>query len=156
MLHKRCFFIGHRDTPASVLSLLIDAVEKHIADYGVTEFIVGHYGEFDRLAAEAVITAKKTYPHISLLLLLPYHPAERPMKTPAGFDITYYPEKMEQVPRNLAIIRANRYMTDHVDYIIAYARYPASNARTLVDYARRRAERGLISVQNLAKNEGTI
>lgn len=145
------FFIGHRDAPASLLPLLIDAVEKHIVDYGVTEFVVGHYGNFDKLAAQAVISAKSNHPEISLLLLLPYHPAERPVNIPLGFDGTYYPERMEQVPRNLAIIRANRYMTDHVDYIIAYARHPASNARTLVDYARRRAERGLISVQNLAE-----
>ena len=47
---------------------------------------MGHYGGFDRLAARAVIKAKKTHPEVTLTLLLPYHPAERPMAAPEGFD----------------------------------------------------------------------
>ena len=149
---KSCFFIGHREAPASLLPSLIETVEQHIVDFGVSEFIVGHYGNFDKLAAQAVISAKNRYPKISLLLLLPYHPAERPLETPSGFDGSYYPEGMENVPRNLAIVRANRYMVDHVDFIIAYARHPGSNAWNLVNYARCRAEKGRISVQNLAED----
>lgn len=49
---------------------------------------------------------------------------------------TYYPPNMERVPRRVAIVRANRYMVDHVDYLIAYAWHPASNARELVEYAK--------------------
>ena len=105
-------------------------------EFGVTEFIVGQYGGFDKLAARAVIDAKKTHPEVILTLLLPYHPAERPIEVPQGFDGTYYPPDMERVPRRLAIVRANRYMVDHVDYLIAYAWHPASNARELVEYAK--------------------
>ena len=46
-----CFLIGHHDAPESLLPLLIDTVERHVVDYGVTVFTVGHYGAFDRLAA---------------------------------------------------------------------------------------------------------
>ena len=102
------------------------------------EFIVGHYGGFDRLAASAVKEAKRFYPEVKLTLLLPYHPAERPIPTPNGFDGTFYPPGMEGVPRKVAIVRANRYVVDHVDYLIAYAWHPASNARELVEYARKR------------------
>ena len=91
---------------------------------------------FDKLAARAVIDAKKAHPEVTLTLLLPYHPAERPIEVPQGFDGTYYPPDMERVPRRVAIIRANRYMVDHVDYLIAYAWHPASNARELVEYAK--------------------
>lgn len=70
-----------------------------------------------------------------LLLLVPYHPAERPVHAPPGFDGTFYPPGMENVPRKFAIVRANRYMVEHVDYMIAYAWHPASNARDLVEYA---------------------
>lgn len=45
------------------------AVEMHISEYGVTEFIVGNYGGFDRLAANAVIRAKQQYSQITLTLL---------------------------------------------------------------------------------------
>ena len=99
MNRKSCFFIGHRETPDNVLPILQEAVNKHIEDDGVTEFIVGHYGNFDYLAAKAVIAAKQLHPEIALSLLIPYHPAERPIEKPKGFDNTYYPPEMEGVPR---------------------------------------------------------
>lgn len=68
-------------------------------------------------------------------MLIPYHPAERPVATPPGFDGTFYPPEMESVPRKFSIVQANRYMIDHVDYLIAYAWHPASNARNLLNYA---------------------
>ncbi|OUN19237.1 hypothetical protein B5G34_17500 [Flavonifractor sp. An82] len=133
---KSCFFIGHREASEEIYPALHAAVEQHIVEYGVTEFVVGHYGGFDRLAASAVKEAKRFYPEVKLTLLLPYHPAERPIPTPDGFDSTFYPPGLESVPRKLAIVRANRYVVDHVDYLIAYAWHPASNARALVEYAR--------------------
>ena len=51
---KSCFFIGHREASEEIYPVLYAAVEQHILEYGVTEFIVGHYGGFDRLAASAV------------------------------------------------------------------------------------------------------
>ena len=138
MPYKSCFFIGHREAGPEILPALEDAIEKHISEYGVTEFIVGHYGGFDRLAARAVISAKKCHPEIRLLMLIPYHPAERPVETPPGFDGTFYPPGMESVPRKFAIVQANRYMIDHVDYLIAYAWHPASNSRNLIEYAIRK------------------
>ena len=134
---KSCFFIGHREASEEIFSALTEAVEHHIVHCGVTEFIVGNYGGFDRMAARAVISAKALYPEISLLLLLSYHPAERPIEIPPGFDGTFYPPGMESVPRRYAIARANRYMIDHVDYLIAYAWHPASNATELTAYALR-------------------
>lgn len=148
---KSCFFIGHREASYEIFPGLKEAVEKHIAEYGVTEFIVGHYGGFDRLAAKAVIAAKQMHPEITLSLLLPYHPAERPIEKPEGFDNTYYPPGMEKVPRKIAIVRANRYIVDHVDYLIAYAWHPASNAKSLVEYTQKREKKGLIAVTVLKK-----
>ena len=88
MSQKSCFFIGHRETPEEIYPVLCAAVEEHIVRYGVTEFIVGRYGCFDGLAAKAVKTAKQTHPEVELTLLLPYHPAERPIPVPDGFDST--------------------------------------------------------------------
>jgi len=124
----------------------METVEQHIVEYGVTEFIVGNYGRFNHMAAKAVIEAKKQPPDITLSMLIPYHPTERPVELPPSFDNTYYPPVMEKVPHKLAIVRANRYMVDHVDYLIAYAWHLASNARDLVEYAKKREQRNLISV----------
>ena len=64
---KSCFFIGHRETSEAIYPALYAVVEQHILEYGVTEFIVGHYGGFDRLAASAVKEAKRFYPEVSSL-----------------------------------------------------------------------------------------
>ena len=147
---KSCFFIGHREASSEVLPALMDAIEHHIVEYGVTEFVVGNYGGFDRMAAKALIAAKEHHPNITLSMLIPYHPAERPIELPQGFDNTFYPPGMEKVPRKIAIVQANRYMIDHVDYLIAYAWHPASNARELVAYARKREAQKKQTVTNIA------
>lgn len=147
MERKSCFFIGHREATLEVLPVLEDTIEEYISKYGVSEFVVGNYGGFDHLAARAVMEAKSRHPKITLFLLIPYHPAERPIETPLGFDGTFYPPGMESVPRRYAIIRANRYMIDHTDFLIAYAWHPGSNARNMVEYARRKG----VHISNLEK-----
>ena len=149
MKGNRCFFIGHRETSEEIYPRLYAAVEKHIVRYDVKEFIVGQYGEFDRLAAQAVKAAKGSYPEVTLTLLVPYHPQERAILMPNGFDSTLYPSGMEKAPRRIAIVRANRYMVDHADYLIAYAWHSASNAMKLLEYARYRQSKGLIEIEEI-------
>ena len=146
-----CFFIGHREAPETLMGELTAEVERHIIEYGVTDFVVGRYGRFDTLAAKCVKAAKKRRPEVTLTLLLPYHPYDRPTPTPPGFDGTFYPPGMETVPKRAAIIRANRYMVEHSEYLIAYAWHPASNVRELVEYAQKRQEIGLIAVTILCE-----
>ena len=151
MSGKNCFLIGHREALEEIYPALYAAVEQHIVEYGVTEFIVGHYGGFDRLAAAAVKKAKHFHPEVKLTLLLPYHPMDQPRPTPDGFDGTFYPPGLESVPRKAAIIRANRYVVNHANYLIAYAWHPGSNARELVECAKKRKKRNLITVLHLQK-----
>ena len=146
-----CFFIGHREAGGELIPALAEAVERHITEYGVTSFMVGHYGNFDKLAARAVIDAKKRHPEVTLTLQLPYHPFDRPIPTPEGFDGTFYPPGMETVPKRIAIVRANRYMVENSSHLIAYAWHPASNALELVEYAQRMGHRGLLHVTVLPR-----
>lgn len=152
MDNKRCFLIGHHDAPESIYPALQREIERHISELGVTEFIVGHYGNFDRMAARALGEAKQTHPEISLWLLLPYHPAEKKVEVPEGFDGSFYPEGMEKVPRRVAIVKANQYMVDHIDYIIAYVNHCASNTQKLLRYAS--TKRALVNlVKSHTKSE---
>lgn len=150
MTEANCFFIGHREAGDELFPALTEAVERHIMEYGITSFVVGRYGNFDKLAARAVIDAKKRHPEVTLTLLLPYHPFDRPIPTPKGFDGTFYPPGMETVPKRAAIVRANRYMIENSSHLIAYVWHPASNAREILEAALNRQERGLIRVTNLA------
>ena len=78
---KTCFFIGHRDAPDTIYPALLAEVERHITELGVGEFIVGHYGRFDSLAARAVKESKSRHLEVELTLLLPYHPAKKFVKS---------------------------------------------------------------------------
>ena len=145
-----CFFIGHRDAPEDLRPLLSEAVERHITQCGVTEFIVGHYGRFDAMASSAVRAAKQQYPEISLVLLLPYYPF--PYETD-GFDATFYPPDMESVPKPFAIVRANEYVIRTADYLICYDRGQIGKTRDFVELAHQRERKGLIHIENLAEKE---
>ena len=148
---KSCFFIGHREAGGDVFPALSEAVEHHITEHGVTDFYVGHYGSFDGLAAQAVKEARERHPEIRLTLVLPYHPAIRPINTPKGFDGTFYPWEEELIPKRLAIIKTNQRMVDTCDYLITYAYHFLGGTGHTVEYARKRAKRGLIHVENLAE-----
>lgn len=146
-----CYFIGHREAGKDVFPLLVEAVEKHITEYGVTDFYVGHYGGFDRLAAQAVEEAKERHPVIRLTLVLPYHPAIRPISPPKGFDGTFYPWEDEKIPKRLAIIKTNQRMVDTCDYLITYAYHFLGGTGQIVEYAKKREKRGVIHIENLTE-----
>lgn len=145
--HKSCFFIGHRDAPEELFPKLRDAIARHITDYGVTDFVVGHYGHFDRMAARAVREEKALHPEVTLTLMLPYYPYEYDADE---YDSSFYPPGMETVPKPFAISRANRYMIRHCDYLICYNEGYPGNTRILIDLAKKRAEKGQLFIEDLA------
>ena len=134
---KSCFFIGHREADERLLPELTAVIERLISEENVSCFYVGGYGGFDRTAATAVKLAKQRYPKIILMLVLPYHPAERPVEMPYGFDGMHYPEGMEKVPRRLAIVKANEIMAATSDWLVAYVRHGASNSQRILQYAQK-------------------
>ena len=150
---KSCFFIGHREADERLLPRLELVIGRLISEENVRYFYVGSYGGFDRIAATAVKRAKQKYPDITLMLILPYHPAERPTEAPEGFDGTYFPEGLESTLKRYAIVRTNRIMVDSCDWLVCYVRHGASNSRKLLEYAQRRAEKGLIQIENIGENE---
>ena len=133
---KTCFFIGHRDAPESIYNRLLEAVERHISEYGVTDFVVGRYGDFDRLSARAVIEVKRHHTDVTLTLLMPYYRADAD-PLPDGFDGTLFPDGLETVSKRAAILRANQYMIQHCDYLIAYDAGRIGNTRKLVAEAEK-------------------
>ena len=150
---KRCFFIGHREADERLLPRLGLEIDRLIQEENVRWFYVGGYGGFDRIAATALKRAKQKYPDITLMLVLPYHPGERPIDTPNGFDGTYYPDGLENTPRRYAIVRTNKIMVNTCDWLVCYVRHGASNSRNLLEYAESRATKGLIQIRNIYESE---
>lgn len=143
MNNKTCFFIGSRHSSGDIREQLVEAIEKHIVEYGVTTFTVGRYGNFDSMVQCTLIETKKLHSEIEIYLLLPYALTQK-AETPQGFDGTLYPNGLEKVPFRLAIVQANRYMVQNSDYLIAHP--GIGNSRNIVEYAQRREKRGLIKV----------
>ena len=150
---KSCFFIGHREADDRLLPRLELEIERLITEENVRYFYVGGYGGFGRVSAVAVRRAKQKYPDITLMLVLPYHPAERAVPTPDGFDGTYRPEGLENTPRRYTIVRTNQIMVDTCEWLVCYVRHGASNSRKLLEYARQRENRGLIQIINIGEHE---
>lgn len=144
-----CFFIGHRDAPEDIYNCLLAAVERHIVKHGVTDFVVGRYGNFDRLAAQAVIVAKERHPDVALTLLMPYyHSNAGPL--PDGFNGSIFPDGLETVPKRVAILRANQYMIRHCEHMIVYDKGQIGNTRVLVDAARKA---NCVKIENVADSQ---
>ncbi|MBQ3552291.1 MAG: hypothetical protein IJA35_03930 [Clostridia bacterium] len=152
-MEKLCFLFGSRHTPDEALPLIETAVEKNYLEYGIRNFVVGGRGNFDHLAADALKAVKERHKDIYLRLLLHYHPTDRRIDIPEGFDGTLYPEGMEKVPGKFAIVRANQCLIRAADSIICYV-HQIGNSRELLEYAKGREKRGILKVENLTK--GTL
>ena len=151
-LHS-CFFMGRREADERLLSRLELTIERLIVQENVRYFYVGVYGGFDRIAAAAVKYTKQKYPDTTLMRVLPYHPAERTVLTPIGFDGSYHPEGLENTPRKYEIVRTNKIMVDNCDWLVCYVYHGASNSRNLLEYAQRRKVKGLIQIVNIGESE---
>lgn len=152
---KTCFFIGHHDAPESVQERLDMQVEYLVKMCGVTEFIVGYRGAFDRMATAAVQKVKRSHPEIYAYRLLCYHPYDCQVTVPEYFDNTFYPDVLHDVPRRFAIEKANRYALKESDYLVAYVRWLGGNSGRLLAHARRFERLGPLKVINLAESEPT-
>ncbi len=150
-MSKTCCFVGHSEIWQDISQALTQAVERHIAEYGVADFCVGNYGRFDRMAAAAVKQAKARHPGIRLYLMLPYRPElGRPLPDMDGYDNAVYPLEMEGVPLRLAIPRLNRTMVQDSNYVIAYVIHSWGGAAATLEYAQARERKGLLQIKNLA------
>ena len=147
---RSCFFIGHRTILEDLGDRLRGSIERHIMEYGVRLFVVGHYGDFDRLVTRTLVEAKKRHPEIQVLVLLPYHPGRGNYQPPEGVDGTFYPPGQETRPKIAAIPAANEYMIRHSDYLICYDRGEVGKTRDFVRLARGLERQGRLHVENLA------
>lgn len=150
-----CFFIGHRDAPKSIQEKLNETVGHLVREHYVTDFVVGHYGDFDRMAISAVQNAICAYPEKELVavILEPYFLDENFGLLPHHFDRHYYPNGLETVPKRYCIEKANQLALDQADYLVAYVSRDGGNAAKLLRRARRMEKKGYIKVFNLADME---
>ena len=131
-------FCCHREVPQQeeVRSWLVDWMEKLIQE-GASDFYLGGYGAFDRLAAGVVWKMKERYPQIRSTLVMPYLDWTPDI---SQYDVTIYPP-LELVPRRFAISRRNRWLMDRADIVVAYVTHDWGGAAATLAYARRKKKR---------------
>ncbi len=108
-------------------------IEKLIFD-GAEEFLLGDYGQFDRLCARVVRKLQEKYPHIKSVLVLPYLDREYDAKL---YDIVEY-APIETVPKRFCILKRNEYMVKQADVVIAYVKHEWGGAAKTLEYAKRK------------------
>ena len=113
--------------------LLCNEIEKLIKN-GAETFLLGGYGNFDYLSAQAVNKLKENYPFITSVLVIPYLNRTYNDKL---YDLTEYPP-LEKVPPRFAISKRNEYMVQKADAVIAYVKYSFGGASTTLSYAKRK------------------
>ena len=61
--NKTCCFFGHREVTHNIRIKLTAIIENLITENGVTEFYVGHQGQFDGMVYSVLKELKAKYPH---------------------------------------------------------------------------------------------
>ncbi len=148
-----CFFLGHSMAPSSLFPALEGSIARHVERYGVTSFLVGHYGAFDDMAFRAALAVKQRYPYIAVQTLIAYHPSREHPELSARGDGSLYPPGAEHISPRFAISYANRWAIDNSDYLIAYVHDGMGHCHAFFRRAKKRERRGLLHVENLAPDD---
>ncbi len=137
----RCTFAGHSEIHNQNLVETIKIKAKElIIEYGVNEFWVGHYGDFDHYVAKAIRELKQEY-DIELILVIPYltkEIEEYKEEYYRNFDAVLMADIPEKTPKKLKIIKANQYMVGESDYLICYVKNSWGGATKTLEYAKQK------------------
>lgn len=141
-----CTFCGHSkiySNTESIRQALTDTISRLIKNNNVDCFLIGNYGNFDRMAASVCLEMKNSYPEISVYLVVPYY---RPFLDDleknwyTRFDSVIVPE-LEHIPHPYRIIKANEYMVDASQYVVSYVFATTGGAYKTLKYAKRRQKK---------------
>ena len=130
-----CFF-GHREITHNIRPKLTEIIEKLITVDGVTEFYVGHQGQFDIMVYSVLKELGEKFPQIRYTVVLAYMPDEH-IKELYG-ENTLFPDGMENVPKRFAISKRNDWMLKHSDTAIFYVWKITGGASKLKEKAEKK------------------
>jgi len=142
---KTVTFCGHGSLSSEEVIFAKKAIKVEIERLillGASEFLLGGYGAFDRIAAMAVKEMKQHYPHIKSTLVIPY--IDREYDTDL-YDCSEYPP-IENTPKRFAIVKRNEYMVDCSDAIIAFVNLTVGGAAKTLAYAKRKKHIQIINI----------
>lgn len=125
--HSHCYTLDTADLEATIISLIKN---------GVTTFLSGGMGEFDRKCAGIVHRLKPRYPHIISCIVIPY--LDYKIFNKELFDCSEFPEGLETVPYRAKIIRRNSCMVDMAQSAVCFVTHGYGGAAQTYAYAKRK------------------
>ena len=155
MREKTACFTGHRKIPPESISELSQRLKNtllRLIEEGYMYFGAGGAFGFDTLAAQCVLSLRKRYPHIKLILVLP---CTAQTKGWSKNDIAIYEEIKSQADKVVytsreysrgCMFKRNRHLVNGSSVCIAYLTQEKGGTAYTVNYAK---EQGL-AVINLA------
>ena len=145
MRAKTACFTGHRKIPPESipeLSRRLKVTLLRLIEAGYMYFGAGGALGFDTLAAQCVLSLKKKYPHIKLILVLPCTAQTKGWNTE---DIAVYEEIKSQADKVVytshdyfrgCMLKRNRHLVNGSSICIAYLTQGKGGTAYTVDYAR--------------------
>ena len=130
-----CLF-GHREVTHNIRPKLTATIEKVITEDGVTDFYVGHQGQFDSMVYSVLKELKAYYPQIRYTVVLAYMSDEH-IKEVYGED-TLFPDGLESVPKRFAISKRNDWMIQQSGYAVCYVHKITGGAAKFRDKAEKK------------------
>ena len=128
-------FCGHsKINRTESFSQWLDMILPSFIEGWAATFYLGGYGVFDGLAASALRKQKETYPHIELILVLPYLNREIDA---SRYDSTTYPP-LEKVPPRYAIVKRNEWMVCESDVVISGVTHSWGGAARTLEFAQQK------------------
>lgn len=131
-------FCGHSHvSDAAELNEWLDKVLDQLIAEGSDRFYLGGYGDFDRMAAEAVKAKKAEKTDIEMALVTAYLGRQADGES---YDYMIYPT-LKDVTQRSAIPKRNEWMVDSADVVVAYVTHEWGGAAKTLEYARRCGKR---------------
>ena len=137
-MYKFCCGFGHREYFEDLEECLKREIYFAIR-LGCTTFYTGGMGTFDRAFAAAVRSWKKQFPHIRLILVIPYLTKElqrNKQEYERLYDAIVKPAVLDSVHPKYAISKRNRWMVQKSTVVIAYNRVAFGGAYEAIQYAK--------------------
>ena len=134
-------FCGHSHVnDADELNKWLDKVLDLLIAEGADRFYLGGYGDFDRMAAEAVKAKKEEKPDIEMALVTAYLSRQADGEF---YDYMIYPT-LRDVTQSSVIPKRNEWMVDSADVVVAYVTHEWGGAAKTLEYARRCGKRVIL------------
>lgn len=134
-------FCGHSHVnDAAELNVWLDKVLDLLIAEGADRFYLGGYGDFDRMAAEAVMAKKEENQEIEMALVTAYLGRHADGEF---YDYMIYPT-LKDVTQRSAIPKRNEWMVDAADVVVAYVTHEWGGAAKTLEYARRCGKRVIL------------